>query len=181
MKKVVILIVLAVALAGYIGYANKGRDKNQDEGKSGSKVEEFTGNLKEAMGLSVPMKCTMSQNGDSWTSYIKGKDMYLESTTQGKKGYMISKDDCTYTWGDPSDDETGGQPGFKMCVDPEEVSDGAEEWEGKKGAVKAEGVDYNLEYKCAPAVFSDDKFNPPANVEFMGMEEMMKGMMNLSN
>jgi hypothetical protein len=46
-------------------------------------------------------------------------------------------------------------------------------WEREEGA---EAAPTEAEYNCSPALVSDSQFNPPANVKFLTMEEMMKGV-----
>jgi len=136
------------------------------------KTEEFTGNLKEAMAKNLPMKCEWQQNENSGVSYVKGKDVYVETVNEGKKGFMIHKDDCTWTWGDEM------EQGVKFCNEPVEEEKVEEaDIETEPGEFKAEGLDWQMEYKCAPVVFGDDKFNPPAGVNFLDMQNMMQGLM----
>ncbi len=62
--------------------------------------------------------------------------------------------------------------GFKNCFEEDF-------WEMGEGAAQ-EGqasIPTEAEYRCAPAVFPDAKFDPPANINFMTMEQMMEGMM----
>lgn len=160
MKKIVILGLATLLLTGCL---------KQKSTTGESKIEEFTGNLKEAMGLNLPMKCEWSQNENSGVSYVKGKEMYIESTVQGKTGYMIQKDNCMWTW------SKGETKGVKICSEP------AEETEAVKpevGEFQTGGVDWSVKYKCAPAVFGADKFEPPSGIEFQDIAEMMKGTVN---
>jgi len=177
MKKILIGILVLIVLAGGAWYLKNKAKKavKKVEDKIEQKMEEgFTGSLKEAMMKKVPLKCEWQANGDSGESYVKGEDMYIATVMQGKKGYMIRKDGCMWTW----DDET--KEGVKICdVDTGETTVPEEEKNDSGAAVgmQAEGVDWNVDYKCSPAVFTDDKFTLPTDVVFKDMNEMMKGIM----
>lgn len=126
--------------------------------EAGEAGETFTGKLKDAIAKGVPMKCTYTQDGNTGTSYIKGSKVYAEIASQGKEGYIIMVDKCMWTW------NKGETQGFKMCFE-------TNVWEGEEeaGAAATEA-----EYNCSPALISDSQFNPPGNVKFMTIEEMIK-------
>lgn len=171
MKKIFIIIAGLVAAGGlaYWQLAAKTGTKTADNGQSRpeSAVAEFTGNLTAAMQRGVPMQCSWQSGTDTGESYVRGQNVYVATKVQGKSGYMIKKDDCLWTWGD-------AQPqGLKICNQEQD----ADTWTPDAGSYRAEGVDWNVEYHCRPAVFGAEKFTPPAEIEFTDMESMMRQMM----
>ena len=161
MRKIILLITMAVLLSGCLA-----KKTTQPETKT---EEEFSGTIQQAMKLGVPMKCEWKQNEDSGTSYVKGKDMYVEMTVQGKTGYLIQKDNCMWSW---NKDE---KQGFKICSE-EKAENEAETDLAQPENFQAKGVNLDVEYKCAPALISGDKFSPPADITFTDFGEMMKGL-----
>ena len=162
MQKKLILLGLAAFLLTGCG-TKKAAVKTED-----TQNKEFSGTLQQAMKLGMPVKCEWKQNEDTGTSYVKGTNVYMEMTTQGKTGYVIWKDGCTWTWGQE-------QPqGTKICLDTTKPQESA----GPQNTAdfKAQGVNANVEYKCNPTLISDDKFNPPANIQFTDLQDMMKGL-----
>ena len=166
MNKVIMGAIILILLGGGVWYGAKSKKPATTE----TKIEEFTGNLKEAMAKNLPMKCEWSQDKNSGASYVKGKNIYVETMVEGKKGYMISKDNCTWTWGDQM------PQGIKFCAEPTK-DEGAQNIteQPEAGTFKTEGVDWKMEYKCSPAFFGDEKFNLPSEVKFNDIAEMMKG------
>jgi hypothetical protein len=162
----IIVIIAVVVLAGGAAWMFLGKGKGgvtlpggikKEAGQTG---EAFTGKLKDAIAKGIPMKCSYTQGGNSGTSYIKGSKVYGEITGQGKQGYVIMVDKCMWSW------NKGETQGIKMCFE-ENVWD-TEDTETGSAPTEAE-------YNCSPTIISDSQFNPPGNVKFMTMEEMMKG------
>lgn len=167
MKKLLpIIIVVVVLVGGVIGawwFLGKGSLSVPSmpggiKKETGQEGESFTGQLKEAIARGVPMKCTYTQGDFTGTGFIKGKNYYGEISQEGKKGYVIMKDDCMWSWSE------GENQGIKMCFE-EDI------WEQEEGTVPTEA-----EYYCSPTLVSDSQFNPPASVDFLDMDEMMGGM-----
>lgn len=125
--------------------------------------EGFVGKLKDALTLGRSMKCTWKNEDNFATVYIKDSKIRTEVTQAGKKAHSIIVDNCSYTW------QEGETQGFKLCAEPEE----GEEEELTPEKIAAEMPDY--EYNCEPAIVADSMFNPPANVNFMSMEQLMGG------
>lgn len=140
--------------------AEGGVSSQQEE--SGGKEESYGGTLKKMWALGIPLKCTVKKDDFSSTGYIKGKNYYAEISQGGREGYLIMKDNCMWTW------NKNEPQGFKMCSEPKEGEE--DSWMDMKGAPPSD-----VEYHCSPAVITDAKFNPPSDVKFMTMEEMMKG------
>lgn len=174
MKKFLPIIVVAVVIVGgaIVAYMVLGKGglslpsmPGEIKKESGETGEEFVGKIKEMVARGVPMKCTYSQNGSTGTSYIKGKNIYGEMIAQGKQGYVIMKDSCMWSW------NKGENQGVKMCFE-EDV------WEMSEDDVQ-EGqasLANEAEYRCLPAIISDSQFEPPADVNFMDMDQLMQGV-----
>ena len=129
----------------------------------------FSGTLQAAVALGVPMKCTYTVEGTEVEGWIKGKQYRGKiKDQQGQMGEMLMKDSCMWTW-----DETKGQ-GVKICFDPEENKD---IWEpGTWEATETDGAQPpDVEYHCNPAVVTDALFQPPTNIEFTDLDQMMQG------
>lgn len=173
LKKIVFLSLGLLVLSGCTPVGKK--EESEGKGVKKAKVQDFTGGLREAMKLKMPMKCTFKEGQSETSTYVKGDRMYMETEREGKKGYIISKDNCTYSWSEEEPNK-----GIKVCYNPDEMEgqEGESDYEVKSGGYQAKGVDWEVNYKCSPSVFSDDKFNLPAEVKFLDTQEMMKGMMD---
>lgn len=173
LKKILPFLILgAVVLVGFFGYKSfsgkKGIEVSLPE-TSGTTEEEFSGSLKAVMALGAPMKCTWKKDDNYFgSSWVKGKSSYGEVSTEGRIAKVIYKDDCIWSW------EEGNPQGMKMCFDPEEMEEMLEGAETEtETEAQAQGMPSDIDYQCRPDVFTDAKFNPPAGVNFMTLEEMM--------
>lgn len=163
-----IFILIAVGLIGAgIWYF---KPKAGPESGSG-KAEEFSGTLVQAMKLGVPMKCQWQTNDSSGESYVKGEDMYVKMVTAGKTGYMIKKGKCIHSWEESTDQ------GVTFCQEdlPGASPAEAENLQPPAGDYQAQGVDWNVEYKCRPDMFEPNRFDLPAGIKFIDVAEMMRG------
>lgn len=149
-------------------------DRSQGAGSqsSGQGQGPFSGTLQAAVALGVPMKCTYSVEGTEVEGWIKGKQYRGKiKNQQGQMGEVLMKDNCMWTWGEAAGQ---GVQGVKMCFDPEENKDlwDFESWDESE----TEGAKPpDVEYHCNPAVVTDAQFQPPANVEFVDLDQMMQG------
>ena len=163
MNKLVLVVIILAIVGGGAWYFTRS--------KPVTKTEEFSGTLAQAMKLGVPMKCEWQTSEGSGESFVKGEDMYVKTMMSGKTGYMVKKGDCINTW------EEGKTQGVKICQEQlPEASDQPSDWQPDSGSYQAEGVDLNLQYKCRPDIFTGDRFELPAGVQFTDMGEMMKGL-----
>ena len=179
MMIILVVVVLAVLAVGgwyflFRGGQVPGMPSGGGQGILTPEKEQqsFTGKLQDALSLGQSMKCTWQEDADNFgTAYIKNEKVYSEVTSDGKKAFMITVDNCTYTW------EEGATEGYEMCFEPTETEEMAvtpgvgvgeeevpEEYQGQTPK-----VDYN----CQPAVVADSMFNPPAGVKFINPQEMM--------
>lgn len=157
--KQLIIIALVVVAAGAGWFFLKG-DGGTGVGSLTQKFSQkspFTGSLKAAVALGVPMKCTYKVDEMEYTGYIKGKQYKGKLTMpDGQEGSVLLKGTCVYTWS-----ETDNQ-GVKICYEEEEL----DMWEQY-------AEESPLDYVCYPAVISDSEFNIPSGVSFMDMNNMM--------
>jgi hypothetical protein len=174
MKKFLPIIIIAVVVigGGIIAYLLLGKGglslpsmPGEVKKEAGETGEEFVGQIKDVVARGVPMKCTYSQNNYSGTSYIKGKNMYGEINQAGKTVYVVIKDNCMWNW------SQGETQGMKTCFEENywEMSS-EEETSQTQGSMPTEA-----EYHCSPTIIADSQFNPPSDINFVDMSEMMKG------
>lgn len=179
MKKILLMTAMAGILLAGCGKTQSGTSNQATSGQTGeqksteqsqgTKEDGFTGSLKAAVALGVPMKCTYKIGDMEAEGYIKGQKYRGVMNNQGKKGEVIVKDNCMWSWAE------GEGQGVKICF---EASESDKMWDDPGNAQasdkEVESDSPEMEYKCAPAVFGDDKFNPPANITFIDPEQMMK-------
>lgn len=162
---VAVVVVIGAALLLLVNKNEPSSNVGEDSQNSQeSMAEKFTGSLKEAIALGVGMKCTYEVDGVSYEGYVKGQN-YSGSvkTADGQTGKVIVKDDCVWSWSTDSDQ------GVKVCYNPEEVETDSESvWD------QEDMIDANTVYNCNAAAVSDSEFTPPATVNFIDMDEMMK-------
>lgn len=124
----------------------------------------FSGTLKAAVAMGVPMKCSYSVDGAEYESYVKGEQFMGKISANGKVGSVIIKDSCMWSW---SDEEVQG---IKTCFEPVEGEDSI--WDSPDTS------ELDMNYTCRPAAIGDDKFDPPSNVNFVDLDAMMNGSMS---
>ena len=157
-------------------YLKGGKVKMTDTGVSvdtGDKAYTFSA-LKAAVDLGVPLKCSYQVDGNSYEGYVKGKQWRgMMSMADGKVGEVIVKDNCSWSW------QQGDSQGSKYCFEPTEPVEGEETpgdvWE------QTEDEENPVEYHCEPALVTDDKFTPPANIQFADMNQVMNQMQDQVN
>lgn len=158
----VIVVIAGLVISGWV-FLKKG-ELVRTPGETPLQEEKgFTGKLKDALLLGQSMKCSWQKEGKELaTAFIKDKKVYSEAIHEDKKMHSIVRDNCLYAW------EEGENQGFKMCFEPTtETEDSLMETEGTLPA--------DIDYHCTPTVLTDAMFEPPANVNFISSEEMMRG------
>lgn len=172
MKKniIVILVVLVLAVAAFF-LINKDKTNstllvNEAASSNEEKSGPFMGTLKEAMALGVAMKCENSvetEEGDGTVSgIIQGKEYIGQISANGKTQNVILKDNCMWSW------EEGANNGITMCF--EAVEEGSIEDTQDLFSADFDQMDANV--RCMPTVVTPGMFNPPANVNFLNMDNM---------
>lgn len=147
-----------------------GDNAMQAGNKAAAKFSEknpFSGTLKAAVELGLPMKCTYEANGAKGEGVIKGKQYAGQMSMEGKMGNVIIKEECMWSW------EDGAESGIKTCFDTSsmEGEEGEESsfWDFEQNQNAA-----NQNYTCFPTVVTDAAFTPPANVKFLDLDQMMQ-------
>jgi len=171
---IIVGVIIVVSIFGFRAFSGKEEEEAlslsgtlPESSSGGSATKEFSGSLKAVMALGVPMKCTWKRDNNYFgASWVKGKDSYGEITMEGRNVKVIYKDNCMWNW------QEGNSQGMKMCFDPVEMEKMLE-GESVQGQDQSQGMPADIDYRCAPAVFTEAKFNPPAGVNFMDLEDMM--------
>ncbi len=174
MKKIIpIIIAVVVVGAGVVSWFYFGGKTAKESGKQEAGQQEevkegesFSGKLKDMVMRNVPLKCTYSDGeGNSGVGYVKNKKYYGEITTKDGTAYVVMADNCMWSWADKEDQ------GVKMCFDVEEGEDLWGDWENMDEEARLNTPQGS--YSCRPATVSDSLFNPPQNIKFMDMNELM--------
>ncbi len=131
------------------------------------------------LGRTLECSFSFKDNGISYdgTGFFAGKQMRTDSMYMGDgratyMSSMISDGTTMYTWSKTE----AGNFAMKMAVPPE-TTGGAE-----SSAVTAQQqngqvtLDQKVQYTCKPWNVDGSVFVPPADVQFMDMNDMMKGM-----
>ncbi|MBM3205926.1 hypothetical protein FJZ41_03720 [Candidatus Shapirobacteria bacterium] len=162
---IIILVIIVAALVGWFVWG-KGKqapsgEKTQPEVTQG---ESFTGKIKDAFLRNVPLKCTYQVDDKNFGSaWLKNKKYYGEVSTNGRVAYVIMVDNCMWTW-------SKEQPqGIKNCFEPQESEDIWADFEESQQTA-------NVDYRCGPAIVDDSLFNPPAEVKFMDVGQLIQNL-----
>ena len=152
-KKILTIITLSLLLAG----CTKKIPGTTIEKKAGESQETFTGKMKAAVAMGIPLKCTYKNNDVESTGYIKGKKYYTEMITpDGRNTFIIMKDKCMWTWTNDINQ------GTKMCFE-EDIWDMEDQPETAN----------NTQYSCTGAIINDSRFDLPKNINFLDLKEQM--------
>lgn len=140
-----------------------------DNGGSGGGDEAFSGSLQAALQLGKAMKCTWSTNEGDGITYVKGDNVRTESTADGKKGYIIGKDNCTYIW------EDGASDGIQFCQDESTTLTGGAADGSPASGDESFDPDPGVDVDCRVQKVNDSMFEPPSNVNF---SNPLEGLLN---
>jgi hypothetical protein len=180
-KSLFIVLLAVVVLTGCLPKKDQSgkeetstqKQTTQKESVKEESKEGLSGTIKELIGLGKSLKCTWNKDENfNSVGYIKGNKYYgeierLDGENNKTTGFIIIKDECMWSW------EKNKAEGIKMCFDTSEM-EGTDDL--SKSIWDMDSSVTGTEYKCVPAIVSDSKFDPPSDVNFMDMEEMMKGM-----
>jgi len=151
----IVAVVVVLAGAGWYFFLRSGSPLKT--GGNYSSSNPFTGTLKAAVDLGIPMKCTYEVEGVEYESVIQGKKFRGSLNTETGVGNVIMKDNCMYSW------QENSNQGVKICFDENETNI----WEqtGDTGEVAGEAsVPDTL--KCYPTTISPNEFDLPTSVNF---------------
>jgi len=158
-KKILIIILILLGAGGAGGFF-----LFKDKGLPGtvsslySEKNPFSGTLKAAVELGVPLKCTYEMNGVKYSGTLKGRQYKGEiQTPDGKAGVILMKDDCMYSW---AKDE---KEGTKICFEEQDAED---MWDDSM-------QNTDLNYKCYPTVLSPTEFDVPSDIEIIDLNSLM--------
>ena len=153
----------------------KGDKDSEDSGEnmeSGSfsdaveeQIETYTFSaLTAAIELGIPLRCSYTIGNTEVQGYVKGDQWRGKIRQEGEEGVaeVIMKDDCMWSWAERD------ERGMKMCFDTE---DGESMWN------QDEITDTGVQYICEPAAVNDDLFDPPSEVTFTDVWDMMESGM----
>lgn len=182
---ITILVIVGVLLVGgfflYKGgnFASLGgkssddsMEMSKDAGDKKGSSDDYTGSLQKMMKLGVPLKCNYTVEGNEFEAYIKGdKFKGTVENADGTLGGLVMQGNCMYAWNMDEDQ------GYKMCLEETEsfIDEDAMQKYENSGSPNAPVV---TDYNCRPAIISDADLEPPSNVTFMSMDEMMNSMMD---
>jgi hypothetical protein len=130
----------------------------------------FTGTLKAAVALGIPMKCDYEVTDEEGNKYqftgtVKGRQWRGQfQTEESKTGEVILKDSCMWTW------TLEEKQGFTTCVEPEE---GRDIWDFS-GEEQVDAPELNM--RCLPTTAGDAEFTPPVDVQFVDLQETLKNL-----
>ena len=171
------VVLLGLAVGGWFflrGRTGSGDEVTNEAGASGSPAigdtEEMSlsGKLEDLLSLGKAVKCTwQDMENNIGVAFVKGNNIYTESTVNGVKNYFVQRDDCTWVW------QEGQAQGYKMCVEPEEDEE-PEETELPQDFSMNAGT---MNYTCVPQVINDSRFEVPGDIQFVDFAQIIQ--MNL--
>ncbi|MFC1624947.1 hypothetical protein ACFL15_01070 [Patescibacteria group bacterium] len=173
MKKaltIALLIVVSISLTGCLK-------------KKASEEELFSGSFFDLMKLGKNTKCTfsdVSEDGESeGTIYIAGKksrnDLYASAEGgEDFESHTIIDGEWMYTWSNVQEQGTKMKLSeFDMEKEDFEMPTAAEM---KEAYGEYQDVKKETNFKCRAWIPDNSKFNPPSDVEFVDMSQMMEDM-----
>ena len=189
MKKILFIVIALSVLGGGYWYADQNdllpmqetpKEEQQSDNKTSDKEKTkdsmFSGGLQKMLGLGESLKCSWKSEDEAMgTTWIKGGNTYTEIATAEGEFYSITKNNCVWTWMG-----TNSQ-GMKMCYDTEEeiyTEEGEneemqEEMQMPETPLQKPPVD--VDYNCKKANINDSRFDPPSDIEFISLDDLMEG------
>jgi hypothetical protein len=137
----------------------------QETPQANNKNQNFSGPLKAALALGVPLKCTNTVDGTTVTGYIKNGLYYSEYEIMGQKETMLVRDNCSYIW------QNEATTGVKFCAKNVPGSTAGNEALLDSPDASTPKGDIN----CLPSAVDDALFVIPTNVTFSDMSQFSQG------
>lgn len=176
MKKFLTIALLVLVSISLTGCLKKTAEEKAEE-------ELFSGSFTDLLGKGKNVKCTFSDENEDGSSegtiYVSGKksrnDIYAEVEGGEKFEYhTIIDSEYMYTWSSLE------EQGTKIKLDELNMTgkefDEASLSENLEAYAEHEGIQKKTNFKCRPWIPNNSKFNPPSNIEFIDMTEMMGNM-----
>ncbi len=156
----------------------------KDKVKALENGDSVVGSVKDMLTMGKSMKCTWEDETGSGTTWIKGESVRSDIVQDGEKMGFIYHNNCNWSWGGANRE---GVEGIKTCFDKDVLEDMKKMGEDMADSFKDKdennnddfdmsditGLEEDTNMKCSPAIISDDKFTPPADVKFTDMTDMM--------
>lgn len=174
---VIIIVVAAVlAVGGGTYYTSKSKKERvdsqnelgtQSDNKATIDASIKVGTLRSLLSLGQDVVCTFSGSeatgNVSGTMFISGEMMRGDFTAEGTESHMIRQGNDTFVW--------SGNQGAKMNFSQTSTN--------SSGAQSSVNLDQEVNYKCDNWSKDSSKFDAPSNVNFIDLNTMMNGQLNL--
>lgn len=148
-----IAIVLICVVAAFIFSKSKSR-----EGAGTSKNGGVFSSIEDAITKSLSLKCEYKVGENTTIAYVKGKNIRIEGTWEGKSNSSaIMKDNKLWSW--DSQKKEG-------IIFPFDMTEGQEKGTTSQSII--EGLENQKQF-CKVSVFSDSMFDPPTDVKFQDL------------
>lgn len=179
MKQNVILIVIALIVAGGIGYKLMAKSSPEVEfpvTKTESSKTRVKSSLKQLLGMGKNASCELSadeaQGVVSGKINISGAKMMADFKMSDEAGkmmdsHMINDGEFTYIWSSAAPQGTKIKNETVAPAKPDQTKDSFDE-------------DKEVDMDCTDWVPTSESFKVPKDVEFLDMSNMMKGVIEQS-
>ena len=163
MKKILLTFNILLLTFLLAGCGPQKQTSTQTENKAEEKKGVFA-SIRDAMNQSLSLQCDYSVAENKSTVFIKGKMLRSETEAGGNKNFAIMKENKLWTW---SDKEKSG-----LIID---LTDSQNPGSGspKTGDQIIEDIEQYKD-RCRQAIVSDSLFNPPTDISFQDLSQMMK-------
>lgn len=180
---IVMISLLLTACTAKTGQQGSAGDENAATTSSGDEEESINGNILDLAGLGKKVKCTYAYDNENMSMsgvvYVSGSKTRSDATIKMSDGTENSMSTITdgewmYMWTSES------QQGTKMNL--QEMKQTADEYktdEGNGQTNQYRNQTQDVDYKCRPWIVDNSKFDIPSDVNFIDMNEMMKGIIDM--
>jgi major membrane immunogen (membrane-anchored lipoprotein) len=194
MKKLLIVPLLVMISLLLTACTSKTTEKgtstdNKDEATATTQndgEENIKGSILDLAKMGKNVKCTYKFDNEEaameGTVYVSGSKTRSDIKIKISDGTendstTITDGEWMYMW------STAAEQGTKMNI--KDMEQMAEKYKTEGDAEEDSNNQYknqtqDVDYKCRPWVVDNSKFNIPTNIEFIDMNEMMKGLLEMS-
>ena len=167
MDRAAAVLVLVSLLGGCL--CTGGGDSSQEYTLSSTTSTQVGGesiaDIAAAIASGAGYKCTYSSDGTYTETYIKGDRYHSMMDMEGTPFHSLSDGVWSYSWIEGQDN------GFKLRLSDLEEFGGSVE--GKGYSDMDDAVKYATDVDCVPAQVGDEMLEPPSDVSFVDMSEML--------